>query len=119
MPCPDVFVQDVPNFVRRKELVLNDYLDHRLVAVIDKEHCVRLNYEAFFFANLYTREQFRSDPVLYCGLLTDPVSRERFRPNEESPRLRHEGVVYYFETRDNLVEFKGAPDAYRLPGWKM
>lgn len=119
MPCPDVFVQDVPTFVARKGLELRDYLDRREVALIDAEHCVRVNYEAYFFASPWTRERFVQDVVLYCGLMTDPVSRERFRPTDDSPRLRHEGVTYYFESQDNQKVFKEDPETYGTPGWKM
>lgn len=119
MPCPDVFVQDVPTFVERKGLEFNDYLDDETAAVLDSEHCVRINYEAYFFGSLWNRERFLSDPVLYCGLVTDPISRRRFRPTVESPRARHDGVTYYFESNTDQVEFERAPDIYRLPSWKM
>ncbi len=81
-------------------LSFNDYFDERRPALIDAEHCVRMNWEAFFFADAWERERLRSDPLLYCGLLTDPISRQRFRPNAGSPRALHEGVTYFFENRD-------------------
>ena len=112
-------MQDVPEFVRRKGLEFRDYLDQREPALIDAEHCVRLNYEAYFFGDPWSRERFVSDPVLYCGLLTDPVSRERFRPHEDSPRARHEAVTYYFQNEEQQVAFKESPETYVLPGWKM
>lgn len=119
MPCPDVFVQDVPASVQRKGLAFQDYLDERRPAVIDAAHCVRLNYEAFFFADEWERERFLSDPVLYCGLLTDPISRRRFRPSLTSPRAEHEGVTYYFESEEHRLAFTEDPETFRLPGWKM
>jgi YHS domain-containing protein len=112
-------VQDVPQFVRRKEVGLFDYLDNRVEAVIDSEHCVRLNYETYFFGDLWTKERFRSDPVMFCGLLTDPVSRERFRPSEDSPRSSYEKVTYYFQDRSNRDLFELSPMTYRLPSWSM
>lgn len=112
-------MQDVPEFVRRKGLAFQDYLDQRRPAVIDAAHCVRLNYEAFFFADAWERERFLSDPVAYCGLLTDPVSRSRFRPAEDSPRLEHAGVTYYFESAGNRARFEDDPETFSLPGWKM
>ncbi len=112
-------MQDVPQFVARKEIPLRDFLDRREAAILDAEHCVRLNYEAYFFAGAWTRERFAADPVRYCGLLTDPVSRERFRPKEASPRARHEGVIYYFESAQNRDEFELDPETYRVPGWSM
>jgi YHS domain-containing protein len=112
-------VQDVPAWVARKGLAFEDYLDARKSAVIDAEHCVRLNWEAYFFADLWERERFLSDPVLYCGLLTDPISRRRFRPTRESPRSLHAGVTWYFESEENRVLFESDPETFRLPGWKM
>lgn len=112
-------MQDVPTFVRATGLSFVDYLDERRPAVIDAEHCVRLNWEAFFFADAWERERFRSDPLLYCGLLTDPISRQRFRPRASSPRATHEGVTYFFESEDNRSAFEVAPERHRLPGWKM
>ena len=112
-------MQDVPTFVERKGLEFNDYLDDELIAIVDTEHCVRLNYEAYFFGSLWNRERFLSDPLIYCGLLTDPITRNRFRPSNESPRTSHEGVTYYFETEVARVEFKKAPDLYQLPSWRM
>lgn len=112
-------MQDVPEFVRQKGLVLRDFLDQREEAIIDKEFCVRLNYEAYFFGNLWSRERFLSDPILYCGLLTDPVTRRRFRPRADSPRRRFEEVTYYFESEISSTQFDEGPEAYQLPSWTM
>jgi YHS domain-containing protein len=119
VPCPDVFVQDVPEFARRMGLELEGYLDASQPAVIDDDHMVRLNYEAFFFSSPEQREVFLGDPVARCGLLTDPVSKRRFLPDRSSPRAEHDGVLYVFETRENLRMFRRRPDDYRLPGWTM
>ena len=119
MPCPDVFVQDFPVFVERKELTFRDHLDSRQPAIIDADHCVRLNYEGFFFGDLYTREKFVEDPTIYCGYLTDPVSKRRFRPTPDSPRAQHEEVTYFFENAAQRAVFEAEPDDYKLPGWKM
>ena len=42
---------------------------------------------------------FLTDPVASCGLLTDPVSKRRFRPQRGSPRATHDGVMYLFIPR--------------------
>ncbi len=105
--------------MRKKGLAFQDYLDARRPAVLDAEHCARLNWEAYFFADLWELERFLSDPVAYCGLLTDPVSRRRFRPTQDSPRLVHAGVTYYFESATNRARFEEDPETLRLPGWKM
>ena len=112
-------MQDVPAFVRAKGLTFQDYLDARRPAVLDSEHCVRVNYEAFFFADAWERERFLSDVVTYCGLLTDPIHRRRFRPRADSPRSTHEGVTYFFEDEASRLLFESDPETYRLPGWRM
>lgn len=112
-------MQDVPQFLAKRGLAFDSYLDPRRKAVVDAEHCVRINWESFFFADLWERERFLDDVVAYCGLLTDPVSRRRFRPTQESPRSAHAGVRYFFESDGTREQFEVEPEKYRLPGWKM
>lgn len=112
-------MQDVPQFLAKRGILLDSYLDPRRSAIMDAEHCVRLNWESYFFADLWERERFLDDPVNYCGLLTDPVSRQRFRPTTDSPRLLHEDVRYYFESSATRDIFEAEPEKYRLPTWKM
>lgn len=112
-------MQDVPAAVQRKGLQFQDYLDVRRPALLDAEHCVRLNYEAFFFADAAGRERFCADPVAVCGLLTDPVSKQRFRPCAGSPHVEHDGVTFYFENEAQRVLFETDPEMFRLPRWTM
>jgi YHS domain-containing protein len=119
VPCPDVFVQDVPGAVRRKGLSFQDYFDPRLPAVLDDGHCVRLNYEAWFFADAAGRERFLANPLASCGLLTDPVSKLRFRPRADAASARHGEVTYYFESEEHRLLFEQDPERYRLPRWAM
>ena len=78
-------MQDVAGYFARRGLPLRGYLDPTRPARLDDAHLVRLNYEAFFFADAAGRERFLSDPTRYCGQLTDPVTKERFVPSSESP----------------------------------
>jgi YHS domain-containing protein len=112
-------VQDVPAAVVRRGLSFQDYLDVGRPAVLDAEHCVRLNYEAFFFADATTRERFLAEPRAYCGLLTDPVSKRRFRPCASSEQAEHAGVTYWFEEPANRARFEADPEMFRLPRWVM
>lgn len=112
-------MQDVPTFVRQNGLEFRDYLDERFEAVLDAEHCVRLNYEAFLFGDPWSRERFLADPTDTCGLLTDPVSRRRFRPARGAEGLHHEGVTWFFESEATRAAFEAEPERYRLPGWTM
>ena len=105
MPCPDVFVQDVPKALLRNGLVFPCYMDPSQTAIIDAAYAVSVNYETYLFATSTARETFRGDVVLYCGLLTDPVTKQRFRPDDCSPRIKHEGVLYFFEGQDQYAMF--------------
>ncbi len=112
-------MQDVAEFVRRKGLALNDYFDPSRSAVIDDEHLARINYESFFFADTEARAVFLEDPIRYCGLVTDPVTKRRFRPRPTSLRAEYEGVLYLFESRTGLSAFERMPQDFVRPGYRM
>jgi len=73
-----------------------------------------INYEIYFFSTDDARERFRNDPLRYCGWLTDPVSRARFRPTAASPRIKYKGRPYYFMSDSSRVTFQAAPDSFAL-----
>ena len=108
-----------PHAIERKGLVFACYMDPSKPAKLDPAYTARLNYETYLFADSTARALFLGDPVLYCGPLTDPVSRRRFRPDDSSPSVPHEGVVYYFEGYDQLELFAEDPEAFRLPAYTM
>ena len=112
-------MQDVDAYLLRKGLSFRCYFEAERMAVLDDAHQVRLNYEAFFFAETADAERFRKDPVAYCGLVTDPVTKRRFRPTVHSPRSEHEEVLYFFETDIGRADFDAHPEKYLLPGWVM
>ena len=60
---------------------------------------------------------FEEDPLRYCGLLTDPVTKERFRPTKAELSCEHEGVRFYFSSAESLARFRA--EAHALPGWVM
>ena len=47
----------------------------------------RVNGEVYRFGAERTLDRFRHEPQLWCGLLRDPVSGERFVPSTRSPEL--------------------------------
>jgi len=112
-------VQDVAEFVRRKGLALNDYFDPSRSAVIDDEHLARINYESFFFADTEARAVFLEDPIRYCGLVTDPVTKRRFRPRPTSPRADFDDVLYLFESGKSQTAFEQMPQDFVRPGYRM
>ncbi len=112
-------MQDVTAALQRAGLGFNCYLDPSRPALIDADHSVRVNYETYIFADTATRDAFRADVVRYCGLLTDPVSKGRFRPDTDSPQAEYADVLYYFEEQSHKDMFLMDPEGYRLPGYTM
>jgi YHS domain-containing protein len=112
-------VQDVVAALNRKGLTYACYFDPERPAVLDGTHAVRVNYETYLFADTAARELFRGDVVRFCGLLTDPVTKRRFRPDETSPRIEHEDVVYYFADDAGYEMFVLDPESFKLPGYSM
>ncbi len=103
----------------RKGLTVPCYFDPTRNAVLDDEHMVRVNYEIYLFSDTEKRARFLDDPVGYCGLVTDPVSKRRFRPSESSRRCEEGGVVWFFASRHTYRRFQSNPERYRLPGYRM
>ena len=114
-------MQDVAESVQRKGLTYNCYMDPTRPAVLDGTHSVRVNYETYFFADTAAKELFRGNVLRFCGLLTDPVSKRRFRPNATSPSHTDEEsrVQYFFESEASQQMFLADPGSYRLPGYEM
>lgn len=110
-------MQDFPGMLERKEIVPSCLFDPDRAASL--EHFVRLNYEGFFFCGADEAERFRADPTRFCGFLTDPVEKRRFRPTTASPSAEHEGTLFLFEDARSIARFRAAPTSFVLPGWKM
>ena len=84
-------------------------------AVLDAEHRVFVNWEAFYVSDAGARTAFEAAPYRYAGRLTDPVSRERFTAGETSPRRDFGERIYYFASAQTLAKFDADPDAYSTP----
>ena len=112
-------MQDVPKALERKGLVFACYMDPSRPAKLDNAYTVRVNYETYLFADSTARALFQGDIVQYCGLLTDPVSKRRFRPDDASPRFQDDSVTYFFESHEQLEMFAQDPESFRLPAYAM
>ena len=98
-------------------LAIPDALDPKESAVLDAAHRSFVNYETFFFADEADRRRFDADPSASCGILTDPVTKERFRPGIASPRTTFSSRAYYFLNEANKVAFEKNPEAVALPNY--
>ena len=88
-------------------------------AVLDPAHKSYVNHEVFFFSALEQKEAFDRQPQLYCGLVTDPVSRSQFTPSELSPRQDYMERPYFFESDSTLALFAASPDSFAIPRLRM
>jgi len=90
-------------------------VDPTATAILDEAHRVFVNYEAYYFSSAKTRRAFGQEPWRYTGLLTDPVSRERFQPDATSPTTEHEGRRFFFSSAANAQTFDQDPATYATP----
>jgi len=88
-------------------------------ARLDAGHRVRVNHELFYFADTTEVRSFLADPPKYCGALTDPVFEGRFVPEPISPRLVHEGTLFYFPDDETRAIFAAHPDSFAAPKFHM
>lgn len=88
-------------------------------AVVDATHRRYVNWEIFFFSSVEAANEFTSNPLPHCGLLTDPVTRGGFRPDQDSPRWEYNGRPYYFPSDSAMAVFRTMPDSLAVPRPKM
>jgi YHS domain-containing protein len=87
--------------------------------VLDAAHRSRINFENYYFADLKDKPRFDAHPEKYADLLTDPVSRARFRPHANSPRLEHGGNPWFFESDSTRALFAAEPDSFPITKARM
>jgi YHS domain-containing protein len=73
----------------------------------------------YYFSTPGAKRKFLADPLRHCGLLTDPVSRERFQPAKDSPREDHAGRPYFFASDSTRAAFLADPARFAEPDGKM
>jgi YHS domain-containing protein len=110
-------VQDPQIQLRDIGIDVPDAVDPKRPAVLDAAHRSFVNYETFFFADDADKRRFDADPSASCGVLTDPVTKERFRPGSDSPRGSFGGRAYYFFTAASKAEFDTSPQLYATPNY--
>jgi YHS domain-containing protein len=89
------------------------------VAIVDADHLVTVNWDVFYFSAMDLKAKFEKAPTLYCGALTDPVTRIRFRPDEESPRVEYGGRHYFFSSDSTASVFRSTPADLANPSYAM
>lgn len=94
-------------------------MDPSKPAIIDATHRVSVGYETYFFADSSSMTKFLSDLSHYCGMLTDPVTLRRFRPNRQSPSTSYDDRMYFFSSDSTKQMFDMMSDMYAYPNLKM
>ena len=94
-------------------------VERERTAVVDAAHRSRVNWELFYFSSLEHKRRFDADPIRYCGLITDPVSMERFQPDGQSPHLEYENRPYFLTGPSTFAVFKARPDTLAAPRPRM
>jgi YHS domain-containing protein len=110
-------VQDPQIQLKDLGLAVPDALDPGKAAVLDAAHRSFVNYETYFFADEDDKRRFDADPSASCGILTDPITKERFRPGSDSPRGSFGGRTYVFFTAANKATFEKTPEAFAFPNY--
>jgi YHS domain-containing protein len=110
-------VQDPQIQLLELGITVPDALDPGKVAVLDTAHRAFVNYETFFFADEDDKRRFEADPTASCGILTDPVTKQRFRPGGDSPRGEFAGRMYVFFDAASKSTFDKAPEAFARPNY--
>ena len=89
-------------------------VDPESVALVDADHRAFVNWEIYYFSNDATMTAFLQSPHEFAGLVTDPVSRERFQPSANSPRRDRGDHPFYFESEETLALFDVDPESYEI-----
>lgn len=84
-------------------------------ALLDEQHRVFVNWETYYLSSDEALAKFRAAPLKYVGTVTDPVTRERFRPGGRNTRIEHDGRIIWFKKAENAVRFRASPEAYVPP----
>ena len=117
-PCPSVFAQDPERYLRELKVTLRCPVNPARRAIIDSSLRLKINQDIFFFSSRTAMKRFEKDPLRFCGKLTDPVTRGRFRPTSASPHVTFRGRMYFFAADSTLARFQSEPEKFyeRLAG---
>jgi YHS domain-containing protein len=110
-------VQDPQIQLQELGITIPDLIDPKRLAVLDATHRTFVNFETFFFASEDDKRRFDADPTGSCGILTDPVTKTRFRPSHGSPRGSYADRLYVFLDEASRAAFDRDPEAFARPNY--
>lgn len=112
-------MQDPELFLNDLSLGVNCAVERDKAAVISAAYRVSVGYETYFVCDSAALEKFRGNIPEYCGTLTDPVTKARFRPSDNSPRTAYLERLYFFASDSSKQAFDMMPDNYAWPQHHM
>lgn len=105
-------MQDPERYLRALQIEPPCTVYPKRKAILDSSLRIKMNHEIFYFSSKAARDLFLKNPLRYCGLLTDPVGKQRFQPTAQSPRATFRGRSYYFAADSSRTRFLGAPEKF-------
>lgn len=108
-------MQDPTSYLDTLGVSLPSALDPTRNATLHASAVSRVNHEVFLFHDTQEKRRFDADPLAHCGLVSDPVSRQRFRPTADSPRETAQGIPFYFISPETRDMFTAHPDSFATP----
>ena len=75
------FVQGPEFYLNQLGVTVKCVVDPSRDAILDEAHRVFVNWETYYMCDDAAVKTFTAAPWKYAGTVTDPVSRERFRPD--------------------------------------
>ncbi len=112
-------MQDPARYINELGVKLTDCVDPSRSAIVDSNYMVMIGFETFFFADSANISRFLNNIPRYSGGITDPVSKERFLPNSNSPKSEFMGSTFIFASESTHGTFDEMPSMYYLPNYKM
>ena len=99
-PCPPQFRESPESQLEALDIHLPCAVDPSTEAVLRPDHRSIVNDEIFFFSSTALKAEFDAAPHWFGIVLTDPLSRERFRATDASPRATLDGRTVYFASAE-------------------
>ena len=91
-----------------------DPVDPRFIGSLADSLHFRVNGEVYRFSSRLTLRRFKRSPVLWCGVVRDPVTGHRFVPSIHSPEFYWRGGPYYFESDSTRQRFAQDPHKFEV-----
>ena len=78
-------MQDPERFLKEQSIQVHCVVHPDKPARIEPKLRAWVNHELYYFSDAKALSSFRKDPLHYCGLVTDPVTRRAYRVDQGIP----------------------------------